>query len=330
MHSIRLQALLTVKKMRCNPTFLTLPARCLCSALLVLCALHGYAAENEKSPSGPRFSAELGIGVEYDNNIAVEEVDRASDESDYALTLNGGVGVKQDISSNAEISLTYDYNQSIYKEFSQVDRQTHLLGTSLDFDLASVDTGISFFYINSRLDGDAFLELYRVSPSVSGFLAKKWFARAAYVYSDKSIENRSARDAISNSGEADVYYFRRGLRSYFNVGYRFREEDANADQYDYQSNSLKLRYIHRIELFSRLAKLELAWRYEDRDYSSNTPSIGEERSDKRNRWRLDFEIPVMGNAGVVQFYYGYADYDSNLPQADYTQTITGTRFVHRW
>ncbi|MEH6569706.1 MAG: surface lipoprotein assembly modifier [Halioglobus sp.] len=330
MHSIRLHALFTTSKMRCDIPLLTRPSQGLLAVTLVFWALHGNAAENEKSPSGPRFSAELGVGVEHDNNIAVEEVDRASDESDYALTLNGGIGVKQDLSSNAEISLTYDYSQNIYKEFSQVDRQTHLLGTSLDFDLENVDTGISFFYINSRLDGDAFLELYRASPSISGFLAKKWFARAAYVYSDKTIENRSARDATANSGEADIYYFRRGLRSYFNVGYRFKDEDANADQYDYQSNSLKLRYIHRIELFSRLAKLELAWRYEDRDYSSNTPSIGEERSDQRNRWRLDFEIPVMGNAGVVQFYYGYADYDSNLPQADYNQTITGTRFVHRW
>jgi hypothetical protein len=330
MHSIRLQALFNVKKMHCNTTLLALSVRRLFTALLALGALQGYAAETDKTPSGPQFSAELGIGVEHDNNIAVEEVDRASDESDYALTLNAGAGFKQDISSNAQISLTYDYSQSLYKEFSQVDRQTHLLGTSLDFDLESVDTGISFFYINSRLDGDAFLELYRASPSISGFLAKKWFARAAYVYSDKSIENRSARDATSNAGEADLYYFRRGLRSYFNVGYRFREEDANADQYDYQSNSLKLRYIHRIELFSRLTKLELAWRYEDRDYGANTPNIGEERSDKRNRWRLDFEVPVLGNAGVIQFYYGYADYDSNLPQADYNQTITGTRFVHRW
>ena len=330
MHSIRLQALFTVSKKRCDIPLLTRPAQGLLAVTLALCVVPSYAAENEKSPSGPRFSAELGIGVEHDDNIAVEEVDRVSDESDYALTLNGALGVKQDISSNAEISLTYDYNQSIYKEFSQVDRQTHLLGTSLDFDLESVDTGISFFYINSRLDGSAFLELYRASPSISGFLAKKWFARAAYVYSDKSIENRSARDATANSGEADMYYFRRGLRSYFNVGYRFKDEDANADQYDYISNSLKLRYIHRIDVFSRLAKLELAWRYEDRDYSSNTPSIGKKRSDQRNRWRLDLEIPVLGNAAVVQFYYGYANYDSNLPQADYDQTITGTRFVHRW
>jgi Surface lipoprotein assembly modifier len=295
--------------------------------IVTACLPQAHAASGE---SGPQFSAEVGAGLEYDDNIAVEEVDRASNESDYALTLNAGVGAQQDFGDYTEIGLTYDYNQSIYSEFSQVDRQTHILGTSLNFDLTKLDTGVSLFYINSRLDGEAFLELYRASPSISGFLSKKWFARGAYVYSDKRIENRSTRDATSHAGEADLYFFRRGLRSYFNLGYRFKDEDANASRYDYQSHSLKLRYIHRMEVFSKLAKLELAWRYEDRDYSSITPSIAEKRADKRNRWRLDFELPILSGGSVVQFYYGYSDYDSNLPQSDYTQTITGTRFVHRW
>ncbi|MEH6583828.1 MAG: surface lipoprotein assembly modifier [Halioglobus sp.] len=318
---------LSCKNHGCTRSAIALRPHLLLLVIAAVCLPQAHAAGTE---SGPKFSAEVGAGLEYDDNIAVEEVDRASSESDYALTLNAGVGAQQGFGDHTELGLTYDYNQSIYNEFSQVDRQTHILGTSLNFDLTDVDTGISLFYINSRLDGEAFLELYRVSPSISGFLSKKWFARGAYVYSDKRIENRSGRDATSNAGEADVYFFRRGLRSYFNLGYRFKDEDANAARYDYQSQNLKLRYIHRMEVFSKLAKLELAWRYEDRDYSSITPSIAQRRADKRNRWRLDFEVPIFSGGSAVQFYYGYSDYDSNLPQSDYTQTITGTRFVHRW
>jgi hypothetical protein len=121
----------------------------------------------------------------------------------------------------------------------------------------------------------------------------------------------------------------RGLRSYFNLGYRYRDEDAEGDQYDYLSNGVKLRYIHRFETLSRLAKLELAWRYEDRDYSSDTPGIGGERDDQRHRWRADFEIPIVGRSSL-QVYSGYADYDSNYPQADYTQAVVGTRLLYRW
>jgi hypothetical protein len=104
---------------------------------------------------------------------------------------------------------------------------------------------------------------------------------------------------------------------------------AGAARYDYTSNSVKLRYVWRFELWTTLAKLELAWRYEDRDYSSITPSIGEKRADNRNQWKADLEVPLTV-AAALQFYYGYGDYESNYDPVDYDQTIIGTRFVYRW
>lgn len=309
----------------------SVPCRIALSVLVVCLHSHQTVAQEKKNaPKGPKFSADIAVGFEYDNNIAVEEVDRSSSETDYALTISAGLGLQQKLGDNSKIGVTYDYNRNIYQDFSQVDRQTHILGSNLNIDLGRTDAGVSLFYINSRLDGQPFLELYRASPSLSGFLSKKWFARSAYVYSDKSIENRPERDAKSNALETDLYYFRSGLRSYFNIGYRYRDENANEDQFDYLSHSFKLRYIQRIEIFSKLAKLELAWRYEDRDYQSDTVSIGERRADRRHRWRVDLELPLFSGGSAIQFYYGYADYDSNLPQSDYNQTITGTRFVHRW
>ncbi len=297
-----------------------------------IAALGGVSAKAQEPKSGlppPRWAAEVGIGVEYDSNISIEEVDRASSESDYALTLDASLEMRQDFNDTTELSLNYDYSQNSYNEFSQVDRQTHILGSDLSFKLGELDSGLSAYYINSRLDGSKFLELYRLSPSASGFLAKKWFARGAYVYVDKSIESSSERDATTHAVEGDVYYFRRGLRSYFNFGYRYKDEDAEADRLDYQSSSVKIRYVHRVEMLSRLAKFEISWRYEDRDYESETPSIGEARADKRHRWRADMEMPLIGKS-AVQVYYGYSDYDSNLPSSDYYQTLVGTRFTYRW
>ena len=307
----------------------TLCARFFCAILAWTPAIHAQADQGTGKLAPAQYGAEVGIGAEYDSNVSVSEVDRSTNQGDYALTMDASLEAKKGLSDKLDVSASYDFSQTLYEEFSRVDRQTHILGTELMLNSKQVDSGVSLYYINSRLDGDKFLELYRVSPSVSGFLARKWFARGAYVFSDKSIENRPGRDANTHSGEADLYYFRRGLRSYFNLGYRYKNEDADADRLDYTSNSVKLRYIHRFEIFSRLAKLELAWRYEDRDYSSITPSIDEDRSDDRHRWRADFEIPVLGRS-ALQFYYGYANYSSNYPSADYTQNLFGTRFLYRW
>lgn len=296
--------------------------------LVVLCKPSLAQTGKDELPA-PDWSAELGIGLEYDSNVSVEEVDASAEQGDYALILDAGLGVKKALSKTVTAAATYDFSSSSYDKFSQVDRQTHILGADVALDLGRVDPSISAYYINSRLDNSKFLELTRISPALSGFLSKRWFFRAAYVYSDKTIHERDERDATTNAGEMDGYYFLRGLRQYFNFGYRYRDENAKADQFSYRSNSAKVRFIYRIELFSRLTKLELAWRYEDRDYRSDTPSIGEKRHDKRSRLRMDYEIPVINNT-VVQIFVGYAEYDSNFGPADYDQTIIGTRFQYSW
>lgn len=286
-------------------------------------------SEEKKGMPSPTFSAEIAVGAEYDSNVSVEEVDATSGESDHAIIVDLEVGMDQQLNERTDLSLSYDFSNSKYNEFSQVDRQTHILGADLAYDAGDLNTGISTYYINARLDGDGFLELWRVSPSVSGFISKRWFARGAYVFSDKSLDERPGRDANTHAGEADLYFFRTGLRSYFNLGYQYKDEDAEAARYDYQSHNIKLRYIHRLEVFSRLAKVELSWRYEDRNYRSETPSIGEDRDDNRNRWKVDLEYPINDQA-TVQLYGGYADYESNLPVADYYQTVFGTRFLYSW
>ncbi len=306
-----------------------LPMPRLAHSVGVLCALAlaGYTAASCAGPT--EYSLELGLGAEYDSNVSIDELDASSSEGDYALTVDAELQIEKQLTQATDISLTYDFSDTSYKEFSRLDRQTHLLGGNLATDLGPATAGMSLYYINARLDGDAFLEYYRASPYISGFLAKKWFSRAAYVYSDKSIEQNPGRDSESHAGEFDLYYFRRGLRSYLNGGYRYKQENATSDQYDYAASEIKLRYIHRWDVYERALKFELAWRYEYRDYDSLTPSIEDERWDRRQRWKVGLEYALLAQA-ALELYGGYADYNSNYPSADYDQYVIGTRISYAW
>ncbi|QIB64583.1 surface lipoprotein assembly modifier [Kineobactrum salinum] len=285
----------------------------------------------EAEPALPpaRYSAEVAIGAEYDSNVTVDELDITSNKSDYALTLDGKIGVKKQLTRATDIAINYDFSQESYQEYSHLNRQTHIVGASLVHRRQLVDTGLSLYYVNSRLDGDGFLELYRASPSLSGFITKKWFSRAAYVWSDKRIVERSDRNATIQAAELDVYYFARGLRSYFNAGYRFKREDATLTRLDYRAHGGKLRHVRRIEAGARMIKLELAYRFEDREYSGITPGIDASRSDLRQRWQVDLELP-LSEQSALQFYTSYGDYDSNFIFTDYEQAVIGTRYRYRW
>jgi hypothetical protein len=297
--------------------------------LFALAALAAGAAAQEGEERAREWRGEVGVGAEYDTNVSVDEVDVTSGESDSAWLVDFELGVTQPLGKQTDLNLNYDFSQATYERFSRVDRQTHILGADLGTDLGKANTGVSAYYINSRLDGDPFLEYLRLSPSLSGFLAKKWFARGAYVFSERRIEDRADRDATTHSGEADLYYFHRGLRSYFNIGYRYRDEDATAARFDFRSHGLKLRYIRRFDLFDRQAKVELAWRFEARRYLSPTPSIGVDREDDRSRWKLDLELPLTRRL-ALHTYASQGNYDSNLPRADFTQTIVGARLSYGW
>jgi hypothetical protein len=275
------------------------------------------------------FSAEVRVGAEYDSNVSVDEVDAASEQGDYAALLNAQLEYQHKFAGGTEVSLEYDFAQTLYDDFSNLNRQTHMLSADLKGKIKDTDVGVSYHYVDSLLDNNEFLTMKRVSPYASMFVSKKFFTRLAYVYTDKEIRDRSERNADTNAGEFDLYWFRTGLRSYFNMGYRYKNENARAARFDYKSNSVKLRYIQRFQLFKRLAKLELAWRFEDRDYSSPTPSIEQDRNDDRHRWEVDLEIPVLEDAAITM-YYKYSDYDSNLPRADYQQNVAGTQFIYRW
>ena len=141
-----------------------------CALLAWGFAVSTYAGEES---STTRFSAEVGFGAEYDSNVSIDELDASINQSDYALSVDAELEVEQQLSATTDLTLTYDFSQNNYDRFSNLDRQTHRVGADINSGLGPVNTGLSLYYINARLDNEAFLEYYRASPYVSGFLAKK-------------------------------------------------------------------------------------------------------------------------------------------------------------
>lgn len=281
------------------------------------------------APAKTSWYGEAGLGGEYDSNVSVDEVDVSSGQSDYGVIADLKLGLRHKFTDRTEASVNYDVSQSRYSEFSRVDRLTQILGADLSTQIGRTSAGVSAYFIDSQLDSEDFLQYTRLSPSLSRFLSQRWFGRTAYVYSERELEGRSQRNARTNAGEVDLYYFHRGLRSYANIGYRYRYEDAVAPELDFRAHALKLRYIRRFDIMQRKAKAEVAMRYEVRNYRFEEPTIDAPRDDNRLRWKVDFELPLTERF-TWQVYYSYGDYSSNLPRADFTQTIFGSRLQFAW
>ncbi|MEZ5894076.1 MAG: hypothetical protein R3C58_13150 [Parvularculaceae bacterium] len=297
-------------------------------AALLAGAAHAESNSGEERFDSP-FTVEVSAGVEYDSNVSVNEVDNNTGADDFAAVIDADVEFETKLSEETQLQFGYSFSQSLHEEFTNFDLQSHFGSAELSHDFGGFDMGAAYRLIYTRLGGDGFMLMQQFSPYFSKFFGKKLFLRADYTYTDKNFENRTDRDAKVHAGGADFYYFFNGVRTYFVLGYRYENEDATDDQFDFSSNNLKARIAQRIPFGSRDAKLKLGYRYESRDYSSITPSISAIRDDTRHRFQAELEIPLTDRLYALA-EYEHAAFSSNLPSADYDQDLASLKLGVRF
>ena len=273
--------------------------------------------------AGSEFGLELAAGYAWDDNVGLDEVERATGESDEVTSLEIQGSAEFSFDDRASVRISAGLVDDSYRQFSQVDRRTESLGINLETQLGKATVGVNWFDVSADLDDEAFLTYERISPYVAGFLSKQWFLRGEYVYGEKTIARRPGREADSHSVSIDSYYFIQGLKRYAVLGYTFRVDNARANRYDYDSHALKLRYVHRETLANLPLELELEGKFEDRRYKSPDPFIQTEREDTRLRLSAELRFLITEYASV-SVHVKNSDYDSNLPTASYSDLVVGT------
>ena len=273
--------------------------------------------------AGTEFGLELAAGYAWDDNVGLDELERATGESDEVTSLEIQGSAEFSFDDRASVRISAGLVDDSYRQFSQVDRRTESLGINLETLWGKATVGINWFDVSADLDDEAFLTYERLSPYVAGFLSKQWFVRGEYVYGEKTIARRPGREADSHSVSIDSYYFIQGLQRYAVLGYTFRVDNARANRYDYDSHALKLRYVHRETLANLPLELELEGKFEDRRYKSPDPFIQTEREDTRLRLSAELRLLITEYASV-SVHVKNSDYDSNLPTASYSDLVVGT------
>lgn len=293
-------------------------------------ALAASVPEKPELRDGPSaFSAELSAGVEYDDNVSVIDIDNNTGADDFAAIFDGEVEFAPDIGEDSSVSLGYSFSQSLFETFDDFNLQSHLASIDASHDFGVVEIGGAYRFAHSRLGGASFLTLSQFSPSVSRFVGERLYLRGEYTYSDRNFIGRTDRDGDSHAGAGDAYLFMNGAKTYIALGYRWEKEDAVDPQFDFQGDTFRARFSQRFPVGSNDGHFRIGYRYEIRDYSSITPSIGDLREDKRHRFNAEVEIP-FGEALFARVNAEYGDNRSNLPSADFNQSIVSARIGLRF
>jgi len=278
-----------------------------------------------QSFAGIDLALDLSAAYSWDDNVGLDELERATGESDEVTSLEAQGSALITLFDRTTLRVSAGIVDDAYKKFSVVDRRTESWGINLEGQFGNTTLGVNWFDVSADLNKAQFLTYSRISPYVARFISKQWFLRGEYVYGEKEIERRPGRGADSHSVSLDSYYFIRGLKRYALLGYTYRVDDANANRYDYESHAVKLRYVHRASLGSVPVEFELETKVEDRQYKAPDPAIDTEREDTRVRFSGEIRLLLTEYVSVA-LHLKNSDYDSNLETAAYNDLVVGTEF----
>ncbi|NND81888.1 MAG: DUF560 domain-containing protein [Gammaproteobacteria bacterium] len=276
-------------------------------------------AKQERSTSS--FGADVAVGVQWDSNVSIEELETDSGADDVLAELSANLKYKTKLGEN-NLSVFYSASNSLHDVFGEFDLLTQIASADLSRKFGSLTAGANARYIDAKLDSSGLLAFSQGGLYVSSLINRELFVRSEFLYTDKSFDELTGRSATTHGISTDAYLFQRGGKQYWMIGLRFENEDAFADQFDRTTKTLSARFQRKFEWLGKPARARVSARAQLRDYDSITPSIGQPRDDERLRAGAQFEMGLVGNT-YVQLDLTYADNKSNLPSADYSQTQVG-------
>ncbi len=297
--------------------------------LVTLAAAAQFAVQSV-SAQNKSWWLDLEAGVEFDDNVAVEQNDDNSESGDVAAILELDGGYKLVDEKDARVEVGYNFYQSLYQDMNEFNYQSHNPSFMAWIKPGGIKLGFEYSYTHSLLDDSFFLDLHMVSPTISAILSDEFYVTAYYRFYDKNYNSSDDdRDAQTHQTGADVYYyFDRPNKGYFSFGGGFTSEDTSGPAFDYDGFLGRAAVQIPVELFEKKGRVKLSYAYQKRDYDnveSLTPITTETRLDDRHTLRLNTELELTTELKVVA-EYRHVSRNSNLATSDYQENIGSVGF----
>lgn len=289
--------------------------RLLCLAVLAIPA-GALAAEGEEKP----WSLSVNGGLEYDDNVTVTDQDVVSDQSDTAAVFDLSASYQLDFLPDTELEAGYDLYASQYFDLSEFDLVSHSLSLNAEREINGLDAGIGYRFVNSTLDGDDFLQIHSLQPTLGFSLHESSYTLLKYNYQDKAFDDLSSRDADHHAFGVDNVLLLGGQDQYANLGYRYEVEDAQSAEFDYTGHVITLGGKTPIGQSKTRLLAGFSYQYWLKNYDHLTASIGKDREDKRHTLSAEVSRALVSDL-TAKLQYQYINNISNLPSNDYTENL---------
>ena len=142
------------------------------------------------------LNGHLAAGMEHDNNLTVDELNRSSDNSDQAWVFDAGLEAILKPTNALNLTLDYSVSGSRYQTYDEFDQNIHLASADLSYDFDPVTVGASYHYSHATLDSDPFLDFTRTSVYLGSLLGDSTYVMVSLQDKTKDFEEKKFFDKI--------------------------------------------------------------------------------------------------------------------------------------
>ena len=262
------------------------------------------------------YGVTLEAGATHNSELVVEEIDQRSANGDIARYLSFDLNGELTFQDNFTIEGGYNISDTDYQDSDDFDLTIQRLYGDASYEFSGFTVGVSHHDINAELAGDNFLDMSRDSFYLSKLFNNSIFVRAEAITIDKTFDSIPERDATNDALGVDSYFFFNQGKSFFSIGYSANEESASAAEYSYDGDNYRATLSNKFGANDN-HRLQLHWRYFDRQDQAQLPDIGQVREDSRNTFRLAWDYyftPKLALATQLES----TESSSNFESADYS------------
>jgi tetratricopeptide (TPR) repeat protein len=273
------------------------------------------------------------VGFQYDSNVVlapsqdiIKVVTGITKQADGRATLDAGGSFVPWRTDEAQLSIGYEFYQSLHFELTDFNIQDHRPTVQLVVNKGVFQFGMLGRYDYYLLDTDSFLQEATVLPWVSipeGDLGRTEFS---YRMRRREFYQRSfrMRDAFNHAASVRQFLYLGAPDRYLSVGYRFDTEDPIQDndlarQFAYRGNEVNAGIAWA---FPAAVSAELTYAFRREDYAppSYIPSSGERRRDDEHQVKCMARKQLTDHLAVTAAYSGTIN-NSNDQRFDYERHI---------
>ncbi|MCU7553418.1 hypothetical protein OCL06_02260 [Alteromonas sp. ASW11-19] len=265
------------------------------------------------------FSGEVFGGYGYDDNVSVNELETSTREGDSAWHYGAAGKATFTPAKKWQFTAGAKHQATRYQQQEDFDLAITTLSATGSYQADGAKVGAHHYYADAQLGDSGFMTYSQSGMSLGrGFAEGSGYWRTSLDHINKTFDTLSERDATAKALRTDAFWFF-DASQFIQLGVVLHDEDAEDEQFSYQSPTLSVAYQHPVSIFSKQAKIDVSYSYSHRQYTAT--ELQPEREDHRRKTELTFTLPLASSLDI-SLAASHGNYQSTNVSADYQETKT--------